>query len=95
MGFVYFSSEPQAVGDESVEQPGNSDITEERSSAGRPNTEDSPATGTNNEQTDKVEGTTTATTKTTKPSEVTISAADLQLSMARPPGSAQPAVKTS
>ena len=89
---MHFSSESKTVDNESVEQPGNSDKTEARTSTETPSTETSLAPGNNAEQTNKVGGT---TTKATKPPEVTISAADLQLSMARPPGSAQPAVKTS
>ena len=87
--FLHSSSEPQAVGDESVEQPTNSNITEGTTPAGKNPTENSPI---NPKETDNGNDT---TSKTVKPPEVTISAADLQLSMARPPGTAQPAVKTS
>ena len=89
--FLHSSSEPQAVGDESVEQTTNSNTTEGTTPAGKNPTETSP---TNPKETDNGNDT-TSTSKTAKPSEVTISAADLQLSMARAPGTAQPAVKTS
>ena len=89
--FLNCSSEPQAVGDESVQQPTNSNTKEGTTPAGKNPTENAP---TNPKETDNGNDT-SSTSKTVKQPEVTISAADLQLSMARPPGTAQPAVKTS